>query len=127
MKPLLFGSVIGLVVVAMAASDAIAQNLPTDYRRSMGNLRPDHRTAAPAVQGSPPPVRTRRMPTVVVQPYYTQPYVQQYYGGYTCPHYYGHRHYRPYRYRRPMYYGPVFVPAQALYGPQAVMRFMGVR
>ena len=37
---------------------AWGQERPDDFRRSMGNLRPDSRTAAAAIQGSPPPRST---------------------------------------------------------------------
>lgn len=115
-----------------------------DHRRSMGNLRPDHRTARPAIQGSPPPrQRTDHDPT------YVPPYPGQHDYAYGFGQYpaYGHGpsykydrypsawDYGPYhprrRYRHPRYpyWGyppPLYIPAEALYGPQAVMRFMGV-
>ena len=52
--PIPLAAVAGIALLAIA-QNALAADPSTDYRRSMGNLRPDHRTAAPAIQGSPPP------------------------------------------------------------------------
>ena len=44
------------VLAAMGPAQlAWAAERDNDHRWSMGNLRPDHRTARPAIQGSPPP------------------------------------------------------------------------
>lgn len=115
---------------------ALAQHIePTDYKRSNGNLRLDHPTAVPSIQGTTPYRQpTNSVPNTVTRypvyqyPRYNSPYRQDYgyypsYDGYyqQPSYYYPRRYYRGYRYPT-----PVFVPAETLYGPQAVKRFMGV-
>jgi len=119
-----------------ATAPAQAQDRPEDFRRSMGNLRPDNPTAFPAIQGSNRPHAIARPnapapqpsvnPGVGVYPVYPRyrVYYPPAYGygyGYPAP-YYG---YPPYYYGYRYYYGPVFVPAETMYGPAAVRRFMG--
>ncbi len=113
-----------LFALAMAAQNAVAQDANDDHRRSMGNLRPDSYTAGQAVHGSgrvPPQARSRNV--VVPQPYYVPP-TYHYYPRY--PAYYS----RPYGYHPHYGYGylyppPVAFPAERLYGPRAMRRFMG--
>ena len=118
------GLLLGLVAVAQNAG---AQDPRNDHRRSMGNLRPDSYTAGQAVHGSgriSPQQRTRTV--VVPQPYYVNP-SYHYYHGYPSyyPRYYGYYPQYGYGYRGYMYPPPVAIPAETLYGPQAVRRFMG--
>jgi hypothetical protein len=119
-----------LLAIALAAQQAWAQHRPDDYRRSMGNLRPDSYTAGRAVQGSDR-FRPRGRTTVVVPspyyygspyPYYA-PYPSYYPGGYGYYPYYV----SPYSYYGPgyIYPPPVLIPPETLYGPRAVRRFMG--
>lgn len=141
MRLLLALSMSAACIAATASLDlAAADERNNDHRRSMGNLRPDHRTAGPAIQGSPPPQsrshRDRRShhpvhpghypgnnygygyydqyypPAYGYDPYYARPYP-----GYSYPAY------SPYYWRYPP---PIHIPAETLYGPEAVKRFMGV-
>jgi len=132
--PLLaFGVLAAGVLIAV---EALAADPADDYRRSMGNLRPDSRTAAPAIQGSPPPRSSGSAQRVVPAPSYGYPTYHPgyspYYPGYSYPSYGYYPNYsRYYRYPRVYYRGylyppPVYLPAERLYGPQAVRRFMGV-
>lgn len=62
-----------LVAAILLCDLALAQQHPDDFRRSMGNLRPSHRTAFPATQGSPPPGASqhrRSRQIYVYQPYF---------------------------------------------------------
>jgi len=130
----------GAVLVAgiLGAERASAQQTSNDLRRSMGNLRPDHPTAAPAIQGSYRHRYQRGQVQVPVVPgpaynAYRGPQYYPNYGqnyGYYAPNYgynpyYGYSY--PRYYRGPMYYPPVYIPAERIYGPGAVQRFMGVR
>ena len=136
--PIVFAAAV-LAAGVVLGDTARAQDEPDDTRRSMGNLRPDHRTAAPAIQGSPPPrVGIRRRPVPYLPPpNYVVPYPG--YGPgywYDEPYYppgYGYDPYLPYPYPYPppYYWGPryippVFIPAERLFGPEAMKRFMGV-
>jgi len=96
-------------------------------RRSMGNLHPDSYTAGRATHGSNRATRPTNTVIVAPTPYYPRynPYhhrrYQPYYSGG-----YGYYPYYPTPYYRPRYvYPPVVVPAETLYGPRAVRRFMG--
>jgi len=63
----------GLLMTALFVDPGLAQHHPDDFRRSMGNLRPSHRTAVPATQGSPPPYtdfRRRSGHSYVYRPHY---------------------------------------------------------
>jgi len=104
-----------------------------DHRRSMGNLRPDSYTAGRAIQGSNSQRRASPGAVVPSPPVNQYQYpVRQYY----VPYGYGYGYYSPYygyyprRYRYPRVYypypPPLYLPAERLYGPQAVKRFMGV-
>ena len=128
-----------LVAGVLGGQRASAQQSSDDLRRSMGNLRPDHPTAAPAVQGSNR-YRYRRSQNrgPVVQPQvYNRYQYPAYYpnSGWNNRYYAPNYGYNPYYgypypsryYRGPRYYPPVVIPAERLYGPQAVQRFMGVR
>lgn len=109
----------GMLGSAFCVQEASAQSRATDYRRSMGNLRPDHPTAGPAVQGSYR-YRLNQAPTLLLptpQIPYTQPYYQP---GYPYQ-------YPSYGYPSYQYYRPMIVPGNMLYGPQAMRRFMGIR
>jgi hypothetical protein len=121
------------IAVAASADFASADDRNNDHRRSMGNLRPDHRTAGPAIQGSPPPrsERHRRWrPSHPVRPgyhpHYGHGYGYYYPPGYVYDPYYvyppPYPPYSPYYWRYPP---PVYLPAETLYGPEAVKRFMG--
>jgi hypothetical protein len=121
-------AVAALVVLAIAAHYAWAQDVIDNTRRSMGNLRPDSYTAGRAVQGSNR-VPSRQTTTVVVP--------NPYYGGYGYPYYPRYRAYYPGGYGYPYYVAPypyyhgpyvlppVAIPAERLYGPRAMRRFMG--
>jgi len=128
-----------LVVGVLGGQRALAQQSSDDLRRSMGNLRPDHPTAVPAIQGSNRYryQRGRNRGPVVQPPVYRGQSYPRYYPNYGwnnryyAPNY-GYNPYYGYRYpsryyRGPLYYPPVIIPAERLYGPQAVQRFMGVR
>ena len=136
MKRSLVALAVAIFVVAAASHYARAQGTVDDSRRSMGNLRPDSYTAGQAVQGSGRFSSPGAPAVVVPQPYYRsyphpryyqryRPYynpgVYGYYPDYSVPYYYGGYGYRGYG-----YLPPVFLPAETLYGPQAIRRFMGV-
>ena len=135
----LFASAAWMAVTA-STGFAAADEPNNDHRRSMGNLRPDHRTAGPAVEGSPPPESARRRGWIDQRPLdheHYPPYDHGYWHhGHRYPFDYGYDPYYaypyppyppypPYYWRYP-YVPPVYIPAEALYGPQAVKRFMGV-
>lgn len=104
------------------------------HRPSMGHPRPDADPGGRAIQGSTPqnagghnndsfvpgatlagyPVRRHYVP---------YPYGDGYYPRYSHSPYY---HYPYGYYRGYLYPPPVYVPAERLYGPQAMRRFMGV-
>jgi len=104
-----------------------------DARRSMGNLRHGSGHAA----GGLPHAATHHRPHAVpyhreyvcYRPYYGRAYRHPYpyepyaydagYPGYGYP--YPYPYYPPYYYHPP----PLFIPAETLYGPQAVRRFFG--
>lgn len=108
---------------------APAQRDPDDYRRSMGNLRPGHRTAVPAIQGSPPPnssQRRRSGNTYVYRPRYPV-YDYGYYGRQYYP--YGWDYYTYPSWYQPNYWyrnysAPLVMPEGALFGPRAAQRFL---
>ncbi len=117
---------LGAVIVAsVLVGDCPAANpvFPKgDARRSMGNLRP-----------STPHGRTHKSPPATGHSHHHRPNLVYYYprygGVYRDPYYrdsYGYDYPYTYRYWRPRYYAPVFLPAGILYGPEAVKRFMGV-
>jgi len=129
-------------IAATASLDfASAEEQNNDHRRSMGNLRPDHRTAGPAIQGSPPPESSRRQGRMHHRPAHPGHYPSYDYGyghGYSDPYYRPGYRYHPYRVdtftsypypAHPPYYWryppPIYLPAETLYGPEAVKRFMG--
>ena len=88
-----------LIAATAQLRPANGQDRNDDHRRSMGNLRPNDRTAGPAIQGSPPPRSSRshyRSQDRDYVPYNSYPY----YGG---PHY--KRYYQPY-YGAVPYYDP---------------------
>ena len=120
---------LGAVIVAtVVVGDCPAANpvFPQgEARRSTGNLRP-----------STPPPQTPKPPPAAGHRYRHRPHYVYYYprygGVYRDPYYhdpygYGYDYPYVYPYWRPRYYGwPVFLPAEMLYGPEAVKRFMGV-
>jgi len=128
MRPSLLALAVGLLLAtAIVAQHAQAQNEPDNTRRSMGNLHPDSYTAGRATHGSNRSTRPTNTVIVAPTPYYPRynPYhhrrYQPYYSGG-----YGYYPYYPTPYYRPRYvYPPVVVPAETLYGPRAVRRFMG--
>jgi len=113
-------ALVAFLAILAAGRYALAQDTVDNRRRSMGNLRP----TPPAAQG------TNRTIIVVPQPYYIG-YGSPYYPGYR-PYYPGGYGYYPYYqvpypyYRGPIVYPPIYVPAEPLYGPRALRRFMGV-
>jgi hypothetical protein len=124
------GCAAGLLWGLLGVGRALAQLDPLDYKpgdehRSTGNLRPDARTGAGAIQGSERSIYRRPSSgtRTYYQPYGSYPYGYNPYGyspyGYN-PYGYGAPAYRGY----PYYYPPVVVPAGQVYGPAAVQRFM---
>jgi len=136
-------------ILASAALFAVAasSNAPSnqsgtpddDHRRSMGNLRPDDRTAGLAVQGSPPPrfdrdrgpadQRARHdrggdLPGHRHRPHHGQGYWHPPYPpDYGLDPYYHHP--RPFYWGYP-YWPLIHIPAESLYGPLALKRFLGL-
>ena len=125
---------------AAAASSNVPSDKPNDdHRRSMGNLRPDDRTAGLAVQGSPPPGfnqnqgsadrgasqdRGGDLPGVQHDPYRGDGYWHPpHVGDYGLDPYYHHPRRRYWRYP---YLPLIHIPAEHLYGPQALKRFLGL-
>ncbi len=100
-----------------------------DLRRSMGNLRPDRSHDGPAPPGRG--VDYGRIEHDPVGPDYVREY--PYYGDLYWPPYYARPYDYPYyvyppRYRwRYPYCAPLYIPAQPMYGPEALMRFLGVQ
>jgi len=129
---LLLGGLAVTLLAATVASGVRAADQATDYRRSMGNLRPEANTAGRAIQGSTPyraPSRSRVYAPSPVYPYGSGyvPYGSGY--GYYPPYQGYYPTYRGYPrgyYRGYLYPPPIYLPAERLYGPQAVKRFMGV-
>lgn len=123
-----------LAVVAVANVRALGDDASSDSRRSMGNLRLDSREAGQAIQGVQPRGTTRSRTVVVPRPVYPYGGYSPYYSGY--PGYYspgyGYYPYPPsygyprFYHRGYLYPPPVYLPAERLYGPQALRRFMGV-
>ncbi len=129
----------GLALGALSEAPAQQQNPVDETRFSLGNQPFDTYTGGRAIQGSNRP-RPRQVPTVTipqpvvpgpvfptypVYPRYQVVYPPAYGYGYGYPAY-GYPY--PPVYYGPRYYpGPVFVPAETLYGPAAVQRFMGAR
>jgi tetratricopeptide (TPR) repeat protein len=118
---------VALVTAILLCDFALAQQHPDDYRRSMGNLRPSHRTAVPAIQGSPPPRSSNRQRSG--RSYVYRPYFPAYgYGYHGYP--YGSGYY-PYpswyvpNYWRYGYSAPLVVRNGAQFGPVAGQRFLG--
>ena len=102
-----------LMAIAVAAQQAGAQDLGR------------------AVHGSDRVELCRTTTIVIPQPYYYRVPYSYYYGPYR-PYYpggYGYypRYVAPYSYYGPRYIypPPVAIPAESLYGPRAVRRFMG--
>ena len=121
-------ALVSLVAAIFLGDLALAQQNPDDFRRSMGNLRPSHRTAVPAIQGSPPPRSSGRQRSG--NSYVYRPHFPAYHHGY---HYYPYgRRYYTYpswyvpSYWRYSYSAPLVMPEGALFGPVAAQRFMGV-
>ena len=110
-------AIVGLLAIVAADRHALARDTADNLPRSMGNKRP----TPPATQGP------NRTVIVVPQPYYGG-YGHPYYHGPHYPHGFGYYPYyhapSPY-YRGPIVYPPIFVPAETLYGPRALRRFMG--
>ncbi len=113
-----------LVTTTLLVELGFAQHHPDDFRRSMGNLRPSHRTAAAATQGSPPPYtfeNHRSSHSCVYRPYYPAYNSGYAWYPYSSWNYYGYpsypSHYWQYGYSTPWVY-----PVQGV----AVNRFLGV-
>ena len=132
MRPSVTALAVGLLLaIAILAQHAWAQAEPDNTRRSMGNLHPDSYTAGRAVHGSDRVQPRARTTVVVPQPYYHghsyphyyRPYRPYYPGGYGYYPYYVAP--RPYYYPGYLYPPPVVIPAETLYGPRAMRRFMG--
>jgi len=136
-------------ILASAALFAVAasSNAPSnqsgtpddDHRRSMGNLRPDDRTAGLAVQGSPPPGLDRERGPAHRRASQDRPgdlpghrHRAHHGHGYwypPCPPHYGLDPYCHYPRRRHWgypYLPLIHIPAESLYGPQALKRFLGL-
>ena len=132
----LSGTYMVLVEPAVAADARFPQG---NARRSMGNLGPKQPAAKPRKPVAVPHQGYAHTPArghFHYRPYpghvYRQPYVISPYGsGYGYGYDYGYDPYRsevysPYRsyYGRP-YLPPIYLPAETIYGPQAVKRFLG--
>ncbi len=125
----------GLAWCGSMWADDDDRDRPDPPRQSLGNLSPDDPTSVPAIQGSPPP-EGHRPPVVVLPPiwgpepfprrpwppFVEDPYWPDHHHHHPWPPHYPPPYWRPY----PYYYGPVVVPAEQLYGPLPVQRFMGV-
>jgi tetratricopeptide (TPR) repeat protein len=137
-----------LALAALSAKGAPADEANRDLRRSMGNLRPSHandeanldlrrsmgnlRPRRSADQSTPPGcgVDCGRIEHDTIGPDYVgkDPYYGDLYwpSCYPPPYDYPYYVYPPrYRWRYP-YFAPLYIPAEAMYGPQALMRFPGV-
>ena len=119
---------VSLVAVVFLCDYAPAQRHPDDLRRSMGNLRPSHRTAVPAIQGSPPPNSSNRHHSG--RSYVYRPQFPVYDYGYDYYPYGWNYHSYPSWYA-PSYWhysysAPLVMPDHALFGPVAAQRFLGV-
>lgn len=123
MKRHLIGLAAAFVVATVAGQCAWGQGRIDDTRRSMGNLRPDSKTAGQALYGSNRGAPSAGVRTFVIPQYGFYPYANPgFYGGYQ-PFYgggYGHYPYHPYCGRG---YGfgylpPVIVPPGAFFGPR---------
>ena len=117
-----------LALAALSAKGAPADEANLDLRRSMGNLRPYRSNDRPA-----PPGRgvdcgriehgTFKSDCAGKYPYYGDAY---WHGCYRPPHDYPYYVYpRRCRWRYP-YFAPIYIPAETMYGPQALKRFLGV-
>lgn len=125
----------GIVLAGILASGtmfgvvASAQPRPDDSRRGPGGPggRPAIQPGAPAWrEGYRGPVQTPTMdlwrPNVVPYPVY--PYAPLVPDPFWHPGYYPYYTY-PYPYYGPVYLPPLFVPAETLYGPEVMKRFLG--
>lgn len=116
------------------AGFAWAQRGSDDHRRSMGNLRIESRTAGGAIQGSGPP-RSGLRHGVPDRGYYHGGHghrdgrcYSDYGFGYDPYWSYGYPSVYPeyvYPYWPPVYPAPLYLPAETIYGPQALRRFLG--
>jgi hypothetical protein len=97
-----------------------------DLRRSMGNQRPVRLAEGPALHGGG--VNSVRLDDVTGprhrrrHRHHGHGYRPYYYPAYGYPYY---AYPPPYPYRYP-YYAPIYIPAETMYGPQALKRFLGV-
>jgi hypothetical protein len=116
-----------LALAALSAQGAPAHEANLNLRRSMGNLRPSYADA----QANHDLLRSmgNRRPDDVIGPRHRRKHRHHghghrihYYPAYGYPYY---AYPPPYPYRYP-YYAPIYIPAQPLYGPQALKRFLGV-
>jgi len=133
-------TLLGATLLTLAPADeARADKHPDDFRRSMGNLRFDSRTAAQAIEGS-----SRPDPGTHQGHHYPHRGWYHPHPGYAYPHDcwdtpygYGYDPYAPYGYPHPYPYyppyywvypypPPLYLPAETIYGPEAVKRFMGI-
>lgn len=140
MRQLLTAFGAAMLAVGLAASQYAwaQQKKPQDSRRSMGNLRPESDENSRRSMGNLRPESKTgdesggTSQVVVPSPHYYRYRYPSYTPGYYPYYYRGGRGYYPYYAPRYpyhwgyRYYGPVFIPAERLYGPRAVMRFMGV-
>ena len=134
MRPLWTALAIALLAAGVTVGHSASAADPAN-RRSMGNLRFDDNTAGRAIQGSTPynggnraffvPGATRG--NYPVRQYYApSPYGYGYYPSYNNGYYPQYGYSRGY-YRGYFYPPPIYLPAERLYGPQAMRRFMGAR
>lgn len=134
---------VGLAVLLGATAEAQRININDNHRRSMGNKRPPelfgnlnkssgHRGGASHGGHHDGHVKHRHR----YRHYYPHSGYRMYYGGayrypygYGYPYDYGYGY--PYTYPNAYWYSryqyaPIHIPAEQLYGPQALKRFMGV-
>ena len=131
-----------LALAALSAQGAAAEEADLGLRRSMGNLRPSqpdldlrrsmgNRRPLSSVEGPAPHgngANGVRLDDVIGP---RHPRKHRYHGHRYRPHYYppyGHPYYvyPPYYGYRYPYYAPIYIPAETMYGPQALKRFLGV-
>ncbi len=126
-----FFAALGAMVAATATVGAIfgdgllAQTRQDDSRRTVSSLRPPAKSPPARSGRSSGPVQTPTMkewrPSVVPYPVY--PYGTYPYGSYLPGYGYGYVY--PYS-SYPYYLPPVYLPAERLYGPEAMKRFLGL-
>ena len=119
---------VSLVIAVFLWDLALAQQHPDDFRRSMGNLRPSHPTAVPAIQGSYQQRSSggqRTGNTYVYRPQYPACYHGYDYYPYGRSYYGYPSWYVPSYWRYSGYSAPLVMPNGALFGPAAGQHFLG--